>query len=63
MTQVAIAKILGAQQPQVSALMRNRAGNFSVGHLMEFLAALGQDFEIAVRPTRMEHGALSVISA
>ena len=26
-----------------SALMRNRAGNFSVGRLMEFLTALGQD--------------------
>ena len=30
MTQVQIAKILGAQQPQVSLLMRNRAGNFLV---------------------------------
>jgi predicted XRE-type DNA-binding protein len=63
MTQVAIAKILGVQQPQVSLLMRNRAGNFSVGRLMEFLTALRQDVEITVRPTRKEHGALSVISA
>jgi predicted XRE-type DNA-binding protein len=29
MTQVEIAKILGVRQPQVSLLMRNRAGNFS----------------------------------
>lgn len=63
MTQVEIAKILGVQQPQVSLLMRNRAGNFSVGRLMEFLTALRQDIEITVRPTRKEHGALSVISA
>lgn len=63
MTQVEIAKILGVQQPQVSLLMRNRAGNFSVGRLMEFLTALRQDVEITVRPTRKEHGALSVISA
>jgi predicted XRE-type DNA-binding protein len=63
MTQVDIAKILGVQQPQVSLLMRNRAGNFSVGRLMEFLTALRQDVEITVRPTRKEHGALSVISA
>jgi len=34
MTQVESAKILGVQQPQVSLLMRNRAGNFSVGRLM-----------------------------
>jgi len=63
MTQVEIAKILGVQQPQVSLLMRNRAGNFSVGRLMEFLMALRQDVEITVRPARKEHGALSVISA
>jgi len=58
LTQVEIAKILGVQQPQVSLLMRNRAGNFSVGRLMEFLTALGQDVEITVKPTRKEHGAL-----
>ena len=63
MTQVEISKILGVQQPQVSLLMRNRAGNFSVGRLMEFLTALRQDVEITVRPTRKEHGVLSVISA
>jgi predicted XRE-type DNA-binding protein len=62
MTQVEIAKILGVQQPQVSLLMRNRAGNFSVGRLMEFLMALRRDVEITVRPTRKEHGVLSVIS-
>ena len=63
MTQAEIAKILGVQQPQVSLLMRNRAGNFSVGRLMEFLTALRQDVEITVRPTRKEHGALSVVTA
>src|ERR1700719_3835864 len=62
MSQVEIAKILGVQQPQVSLLMRNRAGNFSIGRLMEFLTALRQDVEIIVRPARKEHGALSVIS-
>jgi predicted XRE-type DNA-binding protein len=63
MKQVEIAKILGVQQPQVSLLMRNRAGNFSVGRLMEFLTALRQDVEITVRPARKEHGELSVVSA
>lgn len=62
MTQAESAKILGVQQPQVSLLMRNRGGNFSVGRLMEFLTALRQDIEITVRPTRKEHGALSVVS-
>jgi predicted XRE-type DNA-binding protein len=63
LTQVEIAKILGVQQPQVSLLMRNRAGNFSIGRLMEFLTALRQDVEITVKPTRKEHGTVSVISA
>ena len=63
MTQVEIAKILRVQQPQVSLLMRNRAGSFSVGRLIEFLTALRQDIEITVRPSRKEHGALSIISA
>lgn len=62
MTQTEIAKILCVQQPQVSLLMRNRAGSFSVGKLMEFLTALRRDVEITVRPTRKEHGALSVTS-
>lgn len=63
MTQVEIAKTLGVRQPQVSLLMRNRAGNFSVGRLMEFLTALRHDVEITVRPSRKDHGALSVVSA
>jgi len=61
MKQTEMAKVLGVRQPQVSLLMRNRAGNFSVGRLMEFLTALRRDVEIIVRPTRKEHGALSVV--
>jgi predicted XRE-type DNA-binding protein len=54
--------ILGIQQPHVSALMRNRAGAFSVERLMDFLTALGQDVQIVVRPTRKQHGEVSVIA-
>ena len=42
--------------------MRNRSGSFSVERLMEFLTSLGQDVEITVRPTRKEHGELSVLA-
>jgi predicted XRE-type DNA-binding protein len=49
--------VLGIKQPNVSSLMRNRAGGFSVGRLMGFLTAMGQDVEISVRKA---HGALSV---
>lgn len=60
MTQAEAGRALGIKQPHVSLLMRNRAGSFSVGRLMEFLTALGQDVEIAVRPSRKEHGEMSV---
>jgi predicted XRE-type DNA-binding protein len=61
LTQSQAAKAIGIKQPHVSLLMRNRAGSFSVGRLMEFLTALGQDVEIAVRPSRKEHGEMSVM--
>jgi predicted XRE-type DNA-binding protein len=60
LSQAQAGEILGIQQPRVSALMRNRAGDFSVERLMDFLTALGQDVEITVRPTRNEHGSVSV---
>ena len=60
LTQVAAAELLGVKQPQVSLLMRNRSGNFSIGRLLDLLTALGQDVEIKIRPTRKAHGVLSV---
>jgi predicted XRE-type DNA-binding protein len=60
LTQTQAAEALGIKQPHVSLLMRNRAGTFSVGRLIDFLTALGQDVEITVRPTRKKHGELSV---
>ena len=61
LTQAQAGEIIGIQQPHVSALMRNRAGAFSVERLMDFLTALGQDVEITVRPTRKEHGSVSIL--
>jgi len=62
-TQTHAGQILGIRQPQVSLLMRNRSGNFSVERLMDFLTALGHDVEVRVTPTRKEHGQLSVVVA
>ena len=62
LTQTEAGKILGIKQPHVSALMRNRSGAFSVERFMDFLTALGQDVEITVRPTRKEHGEVSVVA-
>lgn len=60
LTQAEAGKILGIKQPHVSALMRNRAGSFSVERLMEFLAALGQEVRISVRPARNGKGKVSL---
>jgi predicted XRE-type DNA-binding protein len=60
LTQTEAGKILGIPQPHVSALARNRSGNFSIERLIDFLTALGQDVEITVRPTRKAHGETSV---
>ncbi len=62
LTQTEAGKILGIQQPHVSALMRNRAGSFSVERLMDFLTALGQDVKITVKPARRRHGEVSVVA-
>ena len=61
LTQARAGALLGIKQPHVSLLMRNRAGSFSVERLMDFLTALGKDVEITVRPTRKDHGAVSVV--
>jgi predicted XRE-type DNA-binding protein len=63
LTQARAGEVLGIKQPHVSSLMRNRAGMFSVERLMEFLTELGQDVEIRVRPTRKQHGKVSVVVA
>jgi predicted XRE-type DNA-binding protein len=60
LTQVEAAKVLGVKQPQVSLLIRNRHGNFSIARLIGFLTALGQDVQITVKPTSKDLGALSV---
>jgi predicted XRE-type DNA-binding protein len=52
LTQVAAAKLLGIDQPKISALMRGKLGGFSTDRLFRFLNALGRDVEIVVRPVR-----------
>ena len=63
LTQAKAGKILGIPQPHVSDLMRGRARAFSTERLMQFLAALGHDVEIRVKPTRKAHGQVSVVAA
>jgi len=49
MTQAAAAKMMGINQPKVSALLRRKLEGFSVERLIHFLNTLGQDIDIVVR--------------
>jgi predicted XRE-type DNA-binding protein len=51
LTQVKAAKLLGLDQPKVSALVRGRVEGYSIDRLFRFLKALGQRVEITVRPS------------
>src|SRR5262249_44164830 len=50
LTQVRAAKILGIDQPRVSALTKGRIELFSVEKLMHFLNILDQDIQIVIKP-------------
>lgn len=63
LTQAQAGKLLGIPQPHVSDLLNGRARAFSAERLMEFLAALGHDVEVRVKPTRKVHGRVSVVVA
>src|SRR3954470_2109430 len=52
LTQARAAKLLGIDQPKVSALLRGKLDGFSTDRLFRFLNALGRDVEIVIRPAR-----------
>ena len=65
LTQAEAGKILGIDQPKVSALRRGRLSGFSVERLIRFLNALDRDVEIVVKakaPSR-RRGQISVKAA
>jgi predicted XRE-type DNA-binding protein len=49
LTQSAAARLMGIDQPKVSALLNGRIANFSSERLMRLLTALGRDIDIIVR--------------
>lgn len=57
LTQVRAAKLLGIDQPKVSALLRGKLDGFSTDRLFRFLNALGRDVEIVIRPADPSHEA------
>jgi predicted XRE-type DNA-binding protein len=57
LTQVRAAKLLGIDQPKVSALLRGKLDGFSTDWLFRFLNALGRGVEILIRPATHSHQA------
>ena len=49
LTQMQSAKLLGVDQPKISALTRGRISGFSIERLLRFLVLLGRDVEITVK--------------
>ncbi|MBW4533715.1 MAG: helix-turn-helix domain-containing protein [Pleurocapsa minor HA4230-MV1] len=51
LTQVEAAKILGINQPKISALSKGNLDGFSSDRLFKFLNLLNHDIEITIHPT------------
>ena len=47
--QIEAARLLGVDQPKVSAIMNGRLAGFSLERLFQFLNIMGQDIQIIVR--------------
>lgn len=63
LTQSETAKLLGLDQPKVSALLSGRLRGFSLERLTRFLNALGRDVEIVVRPAARKRAGVRVVTA
>jgi predicted XRE-type DNA-binding protein len=64
LTQAAAGKLLGINQPRVSALLNGRLDGFSTDRLFRFLTALGCDVRISVsRPHPRSPGQVEVMAS
>jgi predicted XRE-type DNA-binding protein len=63
LTQARAAKLLGIDQPKVSALLRGRSSGFSTDRLLRYLTMLGKDVEIVIRSRATGIGHLKVRTA
>jgi len=61
LTQKAAAKLLGINQPKVSALQHYKLDGFSVERLMHFVTALEYDVVIELRPRPASEGQARVL--
>lgn len=64
LTQVQAGKVLGVDQPKISALYRGHFDRFSLERLIRFLNALRRDVRIVIEPeTRRRKGKMIVEAA
>jgi predicted XRE-type DNA-binding protein len=63
LTQAQAAKLLGVDQPKVSALLRGNLIGFSLERLMRFLLRLGQDIKITVHASPRRRSQARVLVA
>ena len=61
LTQAEAARVLGVNQPKVSALKGYKLEGFSVERLMHFATALQHDVVIEIRPRAAGRGAARVM--
>lgn len=62
MTQTEVGKMLGIDQPKVSALVNGKLSGFSTTRLFRFLNALGRDVEIVVKPKSFTEAQTRVVA-
>ncbi|MSO98344.1 MAG: XRE family transcriptional regulator [Rhodospirillaceae bacterium] len=58
MSQTEAGKLMGMDQPRVSALLRGQITKFSTDRLLRALSDLGQDVVLSVSPSRRSKGQL-----
>jgi predicted XRE-type DNA-binding protein len=65
LNQAGAARILGTEQPKISAIMNGKLSGFSLERLIFFLNVLGSDVQIIVKPKppRRKSAALEVVFA
>jgi predicted XRE-type DNA-binding protein len=56
LSQAALGRLIGMEQPRVSALLGGKLSLFSAERLVATLNALGQDVELRVRPAKSKRG-------
>lgn len=61
MTQADAAKLLGIDQPKISALMKGKLTGFSLERMFRYLNTFGSDIEITVKPKSNNDARISVV--